>query len=196
MFESTAVWAEEKVYPEIDDYLNYVRVFAAFPGAPLTKAYPPDKRKSLKIYGSAVWNHWLDTGGGGYGVDVIRRAWEVSDVTKPADFSLASYDRAIAGAGGRSFGREFASFAAATAEWQAGLGNFPDHADVSGREAQAAPCTAALTTSSRSSTRAIGCSGSGRVGPTTSSPCGSTSTPGCEPRSRSSPATATRSPAG
>ena len=129
MFESTAVWAEDKVYPDIDDYLNYVRVFAAFPGAPLTKAYPPDKRKSLKIYGSAVWNHWLDTGGGGYGVDVIRRAWEVSDVTKPADFSLASYDRAISGAGGRSFGREFASFAAATAEWQAGVGNFPDHAE-------------------------------------------------------------------
>ncbi len=128
MFESTAVWAEEKVYPEIDDYLNYVRVFAAFPGAPLTKAFPPDRRKSLKIYGSAVWNHWLDTGGGHYGVDVIRRAWEVSDLAKPADFSIASYDRAIATAGGRSFGREFASFAAATAEWRTGLGNFPDHA--------------------------------------------------------------------
>jgi hypothetical protein len=128
MFESTAVWAEEKVFPGIDDYLNYVRVFAAFPGAPLTKAYPPDRRKSLKIYGSAVWNHWLDTGGGGYGADVVRRAWEVSGQTRPADFSLGSYDRAISTAGGRSFSREFASFAAATAEWRTGLGNFPDHA--------------------------------------------------------------------
>jgi hypothetical protein len=128
MFESTAVWAEEKVYPQINDYVNYVHAFASFPGAPLTTAFPPQKRKSLKIYGSAVWNHWLDTGGGGYGADAIRHAWEVSDVAKPRDFSLAAYDRSITQSGGRSFSREFASFAAATAEWRTGLGNFPDHA--------------------------------------------------------------------
>jgi hypothetical protein len=128
MFESTAVWAEEKVYPQINDYVNYVHAFASFPGAPLTTAFPPQKRKSLKIYGSAVWNHWLDTGGGSYGAGAIRHAWEVSDVAKPHDFSLAAYDRSISRSGGRSFSREFAAFAAATAEWRTGLGNFPDHA--------------------------------------------------------------------
>ena len=70
MFESTAVWAEEKVYPEINDYVNYVRVFASLPRRAADHGLPAARRKSLKIYGSAVWNHWLDTGGGGYGVDV------------------------------------------------------------------------------------------------------------------------------
>ena len=129
MFEATAVWAEQKVYPQINDYINYVRAFARFPGAPLTATYPPDRRKSLKMYGSAVFNHWLDGGGGAYGSEVIRGAWEDSDRVKPADYSLAAYDTAIAAAGGRSFSREFASFATATAEWRTGLGNFPDHAD-------------------------------------------------------------------
>jgi hypothetical protein len=129
MFESTAVWTEQKVFPQIDDFVNYVRAFASFPGAPLTSTYPPDRRKSLKIYGSAVFNHWLDSGGGAYGDDLIRRAWELSDQTRPRDYSLAAYDRAIQAAGGRSFSREFASFAAATAEWRTGLGNFPDHAE-------------------------------------------------------------------
>jgi hypothetical protein len=129
MFESTAVWAEQKVFPQIDDFVNYVRAFAQFPGAPLTSTFPPDRRKSLKIYGSAVFNHWLDSGGGAYGDDLIRRAWELSDQTRPRDYSLAAYDRAIQAAGGRSFSREFASFAAATAEWRTGLGNFPDHAE-------------------------------------------------------------------
>ena len=32
MFESTAVWAEEKVFPQINDYVNYVPRFAQLPG--------------------------------------------------------------------------------------------------------------------------------------------------------------------
>ena len=159
MFESTAVWAEQKVYPQINDYINYVRAFARFPGAPLTATYPPDRRKSLKIYGSAVFNHWLDAGGGGYGSEVIRGAWEDSDRVKPRDYSLAAYDTAIAAAGGRSFSREFASFATATAEWRTGLGNFPDHAmypDVM-RKRLAPACSPTRTFSSP--TRRTACSG-------------------------------------
>ena len=129
MFESTAVWAEEKVFPDVDDYLNYVRVFATLPGRAADHRLPAGRRKSLKIYGSAVWNHWLDTGGGGYGVDVIRRAWEVSDVAKPRRLlarRLRPRDRATAA--GAASGASSPRFAAATAEWRTGLGEFPDHA--------------------------------------------------------------------
>ncbi len=125
MFESTAVWVEEQVYPEINDYVNYVGAFASSPGAPITDR---DAAQGLKIYGSGVWNHWLSGPGGGFGLGAIRGAWEVSDSVDPADFAPGAYDRAIRDAGGRGFSREFFRFAAATAEWRAGFGGFPDAA--------------------------------------------------------------------
>ena len=128
VFESTATWSEEKVYPDINDYLGYVAAFARFPGEPVTEIFPSDQKQSLKIYGAATWNHWLDGGGGGFGQDTIRRVWEVSGSTNPADFGLAAYDKAIDDAGGKSFSREWAAFAAATAEWRTGYGGFPDAA--------------------------------------------------------------------
>jgi hypothetical protein len=128
VFESTATWSEEKVYPDINDYLGYVAAFARYPGEPVTELFPPDKQQSLKIYGAATWNHWLDSGGGGYGLAAVRRVWEVSGSTNPADFGLAAYDKAIDGAGGKGFGREWAAFTAATAEWRTGYGGFPDAA--------------------------------------------------------------------
>ncbi len=128
MKESTATWAEEKVFPDADDYVRYLPYFARFPGEPITATFPPDVTKSLRIYGTAVWNHWLDGGGGGYGLDAIRRAWEVSDITNPTDFALSAYDRTIERDGGKGFSREFVAFAAATAEWRSGFGRFPDRA--------------------------------------------------------------------
>jgi hypothetical protein len=122
MFESTAVWMEEQVYPEIDDYLRYVPAFARAPGAPITDF---GAGRGRKVYGSAVWNHWLERGAG-YGTDVVRRAWEVSDLVDPPDFAVGAYDRAISAFGGRGFSREFLRFAAATAEWRAGDSGFPD----------------------------------------------------------------------
>jgi hypothetical protein len=125
IFEATAVWAEEQVFPEINDYLNYVEVFAQRPGVPITDR---DGAKGLKIYGSGVWNHWLSGAGGGFGLDSVRRAWEVSAAVDPPDFAIAAYERALRDHGGRSFGREFAAFATATAEWRAADGIFPDAA--------------------------------------------------------------------
>jgi hypothetical protein len=125
MFEATAVWVEEQVYPEINDYVNYVGAFASSPGAPITDG---DAAQGLKIYGSAVWNHWLSGPGGGFGVGAVRRAWEVSNVVDPADFAPSAYDRAIRDAGGRGFSREFLRFAVATGEWRTGFGGFPDAA--------------------------------------------------------------------
>jgi hypothetical protein len=124
MFESTAVWAEEQVYPDANDWLNYLPAFTKRPQSPITDARAS---RRLKIYASAVWNHWLDRGAG-YGPLAIRTAWEVSDVVNPADFAISSYDRAIDKRKGPGFSREFVRFAAATAEWRTGAGNFPDAA--------------------------------------------------------------------
>ncbi len=122
MFESTAVWAEEQVYPEINDYVNYVSDFASSPNTPLTDR---SAAGGLKIYGSAVWNHWLDRGAG-LGPDAIRGAWEVSGSTSPPDFAVGAYDRVARSRGGEGFSPQFARFAAATAEWQTGSSRFPD----------------------------------------------------------------------
>jgi hypothetical protein len=125
IFEATAVWAEEQVFPEVNDYLNYVEVFAERPGTPITDA---DGAKGLKIYGTGVWNHWLSGSGGGFGIDVVRRAWEVSPAIDPPDFAVGAYQRAIRDLGGRGFSREFTEFVAATAEWRTADGAFPDAA--------------------------------------------------------------------
>lgn len=120
MFESTATYMEEKVFPEIDDYLNFLPSFASGSIKPMAT----ESRRDSKVYGSAVWNHWLSSR---YGDGVVREAWEVSPDVKPRDFAVAAYESAIASAGGPSFSQEFAAFAAATAEWNSSPA-FPDSA--------------------------------------------------------------------
>lgn len=125
MFESTATWVEDKVYPEINDYLFYMPAFAGNPGAPLSDLVAG---RGLRVYGLAAWNHWLDSGDGGFGVDAIRRAWEVSGSVDPVDNAFAAYGRSIELGGGKGFSSEFVRFATATAEWRSGFGDFPDAA--------------------------------------------------------------------
>jgi hypothetical protein len=122
MFEATAVWAEEKVFPDANDYLNYLPRLASTPGTPITEA---SGGRGNRIYAAAVWNHWLEAGAG-YGPGVVLAAWRASKRTNPPDFAVAAYDRAIDAAGGRGFAREFVRFAAATAEWRTVGFGFPD----------------------------------------------------------------------
>ena len=122
MFESTAVWSEEQVFPDDDDWLFYLDAWKRTSQQPLTKF---SAGGGLKVYGSAVWNHWLDLEGGDYGPDVILDAWKGSRKTKPKDFAVGAYDRAIKRNGGKGFSQEFGRFAAATAEWQVEDGDFP-----------------------------------------------------------------------
>lgn len=113
--ESTAVWMEDQVYGEIDDYLRYVRRWGKLYAIPLTA-------NSIKEYGSAVWNEWLARR---YGQSVIRKAWAGAIDAKPGGFSVASYERAIRASGGADFSRDFARFARDLAEWRIGLA-FPE----------------------------------------------------------------------
>ena len=116
LFEDTATWAEDKVYPGINDYLNYLPAFARKSSRPMTG-------RSIKIYAEAVWNHWLSAN---YGDDVVRNTWRVSP--KQKSFAVAAYNRAIKDAGGPGFGRALGGFFAATAEWKLDA-DFPDHGE-------------------------------------------------------------------
>jgi hypothetical protein len=114
-YEASAVWVEDHVYPAINDYLRYIGRWVVRSKLPLTAS-------TIKIYGSAVWNHWL---AGRYGDAIVRTAWEKARSVKPVGYSIGVYDTAIRAsrrlgrrAGVRNFAREFASFAAATAEWE------------------------------------------------------------------------------
>lgn len=106
--ESTAVWIEDEVYPEIDDYHRYVRSWVKHHGTPITA-------NSIKEYGSAVWNKWLARR---YGREIVRQAWSRAVSTKPGGFSVSAYDSAIRAAGGSDFSRDFVRFAADLPEWR------------------------------------------------------------------------------
>ncbi|HEX5713376.1 MAG TPA: MXAN_6640 family putative metalloprotease [Solirubrobacterales bacterium] len=113
--ESTATWMEDQVYDEIDDYLRYVRRWVKRWDTPLTTS-------SIKEYGSAVWNQWLQQR---YGAAVVRKAWAHAIHLRPGGFSVGAYEHAIRGAGPSDLGHDFAHFAADVAEWRTGEG-FPE----------------------------------------------------------------------
>ena len=119
MFESTATWSEEKVFDAVNDYLFYLRPWAADPDQPLTDAGAgPEHTNDLRMYGSAIWNQWLD---GRYGPQIVRQAWTVS-VANSKDgggFAPSAYDRAIRDTCGPGLAYEFEEFTAAVAEWDA-----------------------------------------------------------------------------
>ncbi len=116
LFEDTATWMEEQVYPEIDDYLIYLPAFAQGSELPMTG-------RSIKVYAEAVFNHWLS---GRYGAQVIRDVWAASQAgVKPKHLATAAYTAGSAANGGKPFADEFGEFAAATAEWRSSS-FFPD----------------------------------------------------------------------
>ena len=114
LFEDTATWAEEQVYPGINDYLNYIPSFSSKPEKPMTG-------NSIKIYAEAIWNHWLDYK---YGADIVRHTWEVSPSQK--HFAVDAYNKAIKDSNpASSFGEELGQFFADTAEYKSESA-FPD----------------------------------------------------------------------
>ena len=108
MFESTATWMEEKVYPDVDDYHQYVAPWSQLSTMPITLA------DSSKMYGSAMFDRWLDDI---YGEDIVRR--RVGALRRARTASRpAAYDTAIREAHGPGFSYELIDLAASTAEWK------------------------------------------------------------------------------
>jgi hypothetical protein len=118
MFESTATFMEDYVFDAVNDYINFMPEFVKNSRTPLAE----EEARAFKLYGSAVWNHFLARR---WSPEVVRHAWEVSPSVKPNDFAVAAYDKAIRDAGGSGFSQEFAAFTAETAEWRSSM-SFPD----------------------------------------------------------------------
>jgi hypothetical protein len=110
--ESSATWMEDQVYNGINDYLRYVGRWVKRYDTPLTAS-------SIKEYGSAVWNQWLQRR---YGTNVIRSAWSRAIHTRPGGFSVNAYQSALRAAGHSDLSHDFSRFAAAVAEWRTGRG--------------------------------------------------------------------------
>ena len=124
MFEATATWSEEQVFPDDDDWLR------TYMGSWTKESLIPITANDFHVYGSAVWNHWLEHGDASFGADVILNAWESSRDVTPKDYGVGAYDDAIKDEGGAGFPQQFAAFTAATAEWRTGDGNFPDASEL------------------------------------------------------------------
>jgi hypothetical protein len=122
MFESTAVWMEDKVYDDLNDWVNFLPAWTKLTLTPLTQFNSQDggDAQNIKVYGDAVFNRWIDER---LGAETIRQAWEQSVDAK--SFAPAAYDRALR-ARGRSFFSAFTEFATDTAEWRAPNGLFEE----------------------------------------------------------------------
>src|SRR5215212_1472894 len=77
MFEATAVWMEENVYTEVNDYLQYLAPWSQMSFVPITtfNSNRSDDPANVKVYGDMTWNRWLE---GKFGQDMPRIAWEHS----------------------------------------------------------------------------------------------------------------------
>jgi hypothetical protein len=116
MFESTAVWMEDRVYTDVNDYLQYLTAWKQMTFVPLTY-FSADGNDPLnvKVYGDGVWNRWIE---GRYGDATIRDAWAASRKTSPKSFAPAAYDASLK-TKGTDFFTAFSRFATDTAEWRA-----------------------------------------------------------------------------
>jgi hypothetical protein len=116
MFESTAVWAEDRVYSDVNDYIQYLTPWSQMTFVPLTY-FSADGNDPLnvKVYGDGVWNRWIESH---YGDATIRDAWAVSRKTSPKSFAPGAYDASLK-TKGTSFFSAFSRFATDTAEWRA-----------------------------------------------------------------------------
>ena len=129
MFESTATWMEEKVFPDIDDYHQYVGPWSQRTTMPITRF---DRTNGDKVYGSAIFNRWLDDA---YGEDVVRRAWELLD--RPGQLRPRRVrPRDPRGHTARGFNYELGDFAASTAGVARGRERHPRGRGVPRRQAR------------------------------------------------------------
>ncbi len=105
-YECTAVWMEEQVYDDINDYINYLPEYFNNPEISLLDA-------SYHYYASCVWPIYLSER---FDQEIIRKLWELCGETAEYNVILASQDiftRPDLGYDnlGYSFDRAFSEFA-------------------------------------------------------------------------------------
>ena len=116
MFEATATWAEEKVFDPRQRLRLLPQVVGCPPGRPgCRRRWPLAEQRDLKMYGSAIWNHWLD---GPLRRRSIRQAWALGGAHRHGSRGFAPAclrQPRSTDAGGPGFAAELRDFAAATA---------------------------------------------------------------------------------
>lgn len=68
LMEAGAVWMEDAVYDDINDYYNYLSDFFRFTNVPF------DYTDGWREYGLSLWFHFLEKRLGGF--DIVRMTWE------------------------------------------------------------------------------------------------------------------------
>src|SRR3954451_20496596 len=122
VFESTATWMEDRVYTDVNDYIQYLTPWSQMTFVPLTYFAPGDDPLNVKVYGDVVWPRWIQAH---YGDNAIRDAWAASRSTTPKSFGPAAYNASLMPRGS-SFYKSFSAFAADTAEWRASSSPFAE----------------------------------------------------------------------
>jgi hypothetical protein len=121
LFESTATWMEDRLYTDVNDYIQYLKPWSQMSFVPLTYFSSGDDALNVKVYGDAVFPRWVQ---GHFGDNTIRDAWAAPrSATK--SFAPAAYNISL-GARGSSFYSAFSTFAADTAEWRASNSPFAE----------------------------------------------------------------------
>ena len=102
--EGSAVWAEEQVYPDINDYLQYIP-FSAIPQPRVPVDYAGVDNSDLYFrYGAVLF--WKYLSGQFHDPGIVRRVWEYAD---GPTYSLQAVTAALAERGW-TFARAFAHF--------------------------------------------------------------------------------------
>jgi hypothetical protein len=108
--EGTAVWAEEQVYPAINDYLQYLGYSAiTHPRVPADYNGIDGTSDLFYRYGAVVFWKFLSERFGT--PSIVRRVWEYADASQGSRYSLQAVTAALA-EHGTSFARTFATFGA------------------------------------------------------------------------------------
>lgn len=106
--EGSAVWAEEQVYPAINDYLQYLSHSAITrPGTPTDYTGTDTFPDVFHRYGAVLFWQFLSERFGSPAV--VRRVWELADATQGSRFSLQAIEAALA-EHGWSFSSAFGNF--------------------------------------------------------------------------------------
>ena len=104
--EQTAVWMEDQVFDDVNDYLTYLTGFSGFLTQPWVSLFTANGQHE---YGGSLWPIYLSDR---YGRSVIRSTWERAETASAID----AIDQALAGVGSslKSAFREFTGWNAFT----------------------------------------------------------------------------------
>ncbi len=100
-YEITSTWMEDVVYPEVNDYYNYLKASWSHFRNPETSFASSE----LIMYSRAIWGHYVSKS---FGIDVMRETWENIKFARPQ----SAIDQTL-----RAHGMDFAGAYAAWSLW-------------------------------------------------------------------------------